>query len=106
MNVHHAGEQRQARGGCMADLVLVRQAPGEAPGSMAYTFATAASLRAPSGTPVPTPTQQVRRPPACLAICTAARPLPEGLSATSRVQGLLLQCAPCPAGEHPPGSVL
>jgi len=57
----NAGEQRQARGGCIADLVLAGQAPGDAPNTYLYTFATGASLRAAaaaSATPAPTPMQQ------------------------------------------------
>ena len=41
-----AGEQRQARGGCLADLVFTGEAVSEQPGSYEYTFSTASSLRA------------------------------------------------------------
>lgn len=59
----YTGEERQARGGCVADLVLTGEARGEQLGSFLYTFTTAASLRAgmTQATPAPTqPTQQVR----------------------------------------------
>ena len=53
-----AGEQRQARGGCLADLVFTGEEAGDQPGSHKYTFATAASLRADSTQPASQSLQQ------------------------------------------------
>jgi hypothetical protein len=53
-----AGEQRQARGGCLADLVLTGEEAGDQPGSYKYTLATASSLRAGSTQPASQSLQQ------------------------------------------------
>lgn len=53
-----AGEQRQARGGCLADLVLTGEEAGDQPGGYKYTFATASSLRTGSTQPASQSLQQ------------------------------------------------
>ena len=53
-----AGVQRQARGGCLADLVFTGEEAGDQPGSYKYTFATASSLRANSTQPASQSMQQ------------------------------------------------
>ncbi len=53
------GAAREARGGCVAGLVLTGQAPSRVPGEVDYSFSRASALDPVAESPAPQPSPQV-----------------------------------------------